>query len=112
MSRLLTLLLLYKCGYEVGKYISIEKQIEKTKDVYYDVLQKIDYGWHEEENDVTPFIKYNLKMILASYIEFEERVGVMDNSGLKSSAYDIVKAYADNKLENSRQPMCLQTVRQ
>ena len=98
MSRLLTLLLLYKCGYEVGKYISIEKQIEKTKDVYYDVLQKIDYGWHEEENDVTPFIKYNLKMILASYIEFEERVGVMDNSGLKSSAYDIVKAYADNKL--------------
>ena len=98
MSRLLTLFLLYKSGYEVGKYISIEKQIEKTKDVYYDVLQKIDYGWHKEENDVTPFIKYNLKMILASYIEFEERVGVMDNSGLKSSAYDIVKAYADNKL--------------
>ena len=57
MSRLLTLLLLYKCGYEVGKYISIEKQIETTKDVYYDVLQEIDHGWHEEENDPTPFIK-------------------------------------------------------
>lgn len=48
MSRLLTLLLLYQNGYEVGKYIGIEKQIEKTKDVYYDVLQGADYGWHEE----------------------------------------------------------------
>ena len=98
MSRLLTLLLLYKCGYEVGKYISIEKQIEKTKDVYYDVLQEIDHGWHEEENDPTPFIKYMLQMILASYKEFEERVRVMDDAGLKSSSYDVVKAYTDNKL--------------
>lgn len=98
MSRLLTLLLLYKSGYEVGKYISIEKQIEKTKDVYYDVLQEIDHGWHEEENDPTPFIKYMLQLVLACYKEFEERVGVMDDSGVKSSAYDIVKAYADNKL--------------
>ena len=98
MSRLLTLLLLYKCGYEVGKYISIEKQIEKTKDVYYDVLQEIDHGWHEEENDATPFIKYMLQMILACYMEFEERVGVMEDTGVKSSSYDIVKAYADNKL--------------
>lgn len=54
MSRLLTLLLLYQNGYEVGKYISIEKQIEKTKDVYYDVLEGADYGWHEEQNDPTP----------------------------------------------------------
>ena len=98
MSRLLTLLLLYKSGYEVGKYISIEKQIEKTKDVYYDVLQEIDHGWHEEENDPTPFIRYMLQLVLACYKEFEERVGVMDDSGVKSSAYDIVKAYADNKL--------------
>ena len=98
MSRLLTLLLLYKSGYEVGKYISIEKQIEKTKDVYYDILQEIDHGWHEEENDPTPFIKYMLQLVLACYKEFEERVGVMDDSGVKSSAYDIVKAYVDNKL--------------
>lgn len=98
MSRLLTLLLLYKCGYEVGKYISIEKQIEKTKDVYYDVLQEIDHGWHEEQNDSTPFIKYILQMVLASYMEFEERVDIMDDTGVKSSAYDIVKAYVDKKL--------------
>jgi Fic family protein len=98
MSRLLTLLLLYKNGYAVGKYISIEKQIEKTKDVYYDVLQEIDYGWHEEQNDPTPFIKYMLQVILASYKEFEDRVGIMDVTGVKSSAYDVVKAYAENKI--------------
>ena len=98
MSRLLTLLLLYKSGYEVGKYISIERQIEKTKDVYYEVLQEIDRGWHEEMNDPTPFIKYMLQMVLACYKEFEERVGIMDDVGVKSSTYDIVKSYVDNKL--------------
>lgn len=98
MSRLLTLLLLYRCGYEVGKYISIERQIEKTKDVYYDVLYEIDHGWHEAENDPTPFIKYMLKMVLACCKEFEERVGVMDDTGVKSSAYDIVKTFVDKKL--------------
>lgn len=98
MSRLLTLLLLYKCGYGIGKYISIEKQIEKTKDVYYEVLQETDFRWHEEKNDPTPFIKYILRMILASYLEFEERVGVMEDSGVKSSAYDVVKSFTDNKL--------------
>ncbi len=98
MSRLLTLLLLYKSGYVVGKYISIEKQIEKTKDVYYDVLQEIDLGWHEEKNDPTPFIRYMLRMILACYMEFEERVGIMDDIGIKSSAYDVVKSYIDKKL--------------
>ena len=98
MSRLLTLLLLYQNGYEVGKYISIEKQIEKTKDVYYDVLQRADYGWHEEKNDPTPFIRYMLKIILACYTEFEERVCMMNDRGVKSSAYDMVKSYVMNKL--------------
>ena len=60
MSRLLTLLPLYKNGYSVGKYISIKKQIEKTKDCYYDTLEESDEGWHEEENDPTPFIRYML----------------------------------------------------
>ncbi|MBO4701869.1 MAG: Fic family protein [Lachnospiraceae bacterium] len=98
MSRLLTLLLLYKSGYEVGKYISIEKQIEKTKDVYYDALQDIDLGWHEEQNDPTPFIRYILQMILACYLEFDERVGIMDDAGVKSTSYDVVKAFVDTKL--------------
>ena len=68
MSRLLTLLLLYKNGYSVGKYISIERQIEKTKDRYYDVFETSGIGWHEEKNDPTPFIRYMLTVILACYI--------------------------------------------
>lgn len=95
MSRLLTLLLLYRSGFVVGKYISIEKQIEKTKEAYYDVLGNADQGWHEELNDPTPFIKYMLQMILACYVEFEERVNL--NSGI-SSAKDIVRAYTVNKI--------------
>ncbi len=98
MSRLLTLLLLYQNGYEVGKYISIEKQIEETKDAYYDVLQAADYGWHEEQNDPTPFIRYMLKVILACYTEFEERVDMMNKRGVRSTAYDMVKAYASEKI--------------
>lgn len=98
MSRLLTLLLLYKSGYYVGKYISIEKQIEKTKDRYYDALGEADAGWHEEQNDPTPFIRYMLQVILACYTEFEERVGLLTESGSTSSAYDIVKRYVEEKI--------------
>ena len=98
MSRLLTLLLLYKSGYSVGKYISIEKQIEKTKDHYYDVLQDADIGWHDEINDPTPFIHYMLSIILACYKEFEERVQLVGISGISSTAYDIVKKYVEDKI--------------
>ena len=98
MSRLLTLLLLYQNGFEVGKYISVEKEIEKTKDIYYDVLEGADFGWHEEKNDYTPFIRYMLQVILSCYVDFEERVGMMQSSGAKSTAYDVIKAYADSKI--------------
>lgn len=98
MSRLLTLLLLYKNGYSVGKYISIEKQIEKTKDRYYDVLEMADAGWHEETNDPTPFIRYMLMVILACYTEFEDRVGLMEKTGDSSTAYDVVKKYVEEKV--------------
>ena len=98
MSRLLTLLLLYKNGYSVGKYISIEKQIEKTKDRYYDVLEMADAGWHEEKNDPTPFIRYMLMVILACYTEFEDRVGLMKKTGPSSTAYDVVKKYIEDNI--------------
>lgn len=98
MSRLLTLLLLYKNGYSVGKYISIEKQIEKTKDRYYETLEESDVGWHEEENNPTPFIRYMLQAILSCYTEFEERVGLMRESRRGSTAYDIVKRYVEEKI--------------
>ena len=95
MSRLLTLLLLYKSGYEVGKYISIAKNIEKTKDAYYNALEESSIGWHEENENPMPFIKYMLGVILACYREFEDRVSIITVSDMKfgrSSAYDIVKA--------------------
>lgn len=98
MSRLLTLLLLYRNGYEVGKYISIEKQIETTKDTYYEVLQQIDQGWYEGTNDPTPFIQYMLKIILACYTEFEQRVGMVNAAGTRSTAYQIVEHYVSGKI--------------
>lgn len=82
MSRLLTLLLLYKSNYIVGKYISIEGMIEKTKDAYYESLQKSSVGWHDNENDYLPFVKYMLGVIVAAYKEFFSRVDVLSNSGL------------------------------
>ena len=101
MSRLLTLLLLYRSGYEVGKYISIEKHIEKTKDAYYEALEEASEGWHEETDNPMPFIKYMLGIILACYREFEERVeaiGEIRTVTVKSKAYDIVKAAVDSKI--------------
>lgn len=78
MSRLLTLLILYKAGYIVGKYISIENLIEKTKDAYYDGLEKSSVKWHEDENDYTPFLKYMLGVLLAAYRDFTERIELID----------------------------------
>lgn len=97
MSRLLTLLLLYKNGYSVGKYISIEKQIEKTKERYYETLERANIGWHEGDDDPTPFVRYTLQVILACYTELEDRVGLMtERAG--SSAYEIVKKYTEEKI--------------
>lgn len=78
MSRLLTTLLLYRCGYVVGRYISLESKIEKTKIKYYDALEQCGVGWHEGTNDPTPFIKYLLAIILAAYRDFENRVNLVD----------------------------------
>ena len=67
MSRLLTTLLLYRSGFYVGKYISLEAKIASNKDLYYDFLNKSHDGWHEGCEDATPFIKYILGTILAAY---------------------------------------------
>ena len=98
MSRLLTLLLLHRSGYEVGKYISIEKMIADTKESYYDALFKADQGWHTGDNDPKPFIEYMLGVILACYREFESRITLADKIGSRSTAYDIVKHYAAHKI--------------
>ena len=82
MSRLLTLLLLYRAGYIVGKYISIEKLIEMSKETYYETLQQSSQDWHEEKNDYMPFVRYMLGVIVAAYRDFSSRVQFLTTSGL------------------------------
>ena len=82
MSRLLTLLLLYRAGYIVGKYISIEKLIENTKELYYECLQLSSAKWHENENDYEPFVKYMLGIVVAAYRDFSSRVSLLTTDGL------------------------------
>ena len=74
MSRLLTLLLLYQSDFIVGKYISIEKIIEESKETYYEALQDSSINWHENENNYKPFVNYMLGVLVKAYKEFESRV--------------------------------------
>ena len=79
MSRLLTLLLLYKAGYIVGKYISIEKIIEETKETYYESLEDSSVNWHSNENNYSYFVEYYLGVIVSAYKDFSSRVEYITN---------------------------------
>jgi Fic family protein len=96
MSRLLTLLLFYRAGYIVGKYISLEKLIESSKDTYYEALQDSSMGWHENQNDYAPFVRYYLGILQKACSEFEERVSYFSKSKLSKS--DRIKAVIDRKI--------------
>lgn len=96
MSRLLTLLLLYREGYIVGKYISIEMLIEKSKDTYYEALQNSSINWHDNKNDYQPFVKYFLGVLIKAYSEFENRVEYLKYR--KMSKPSRVKSIIDKKL--------------
>lgn len=80
MSRLLSLLLLYKLGYEVGRYISLERIVEQTKNTYYESLAASDIGWHEGKHNLFPWYEYFLGCILSAYREFENRFGLITTS--------------------------------
>ena len=95
MSRLLTTLLLYRNGFYVGKYISLETKIAKNKDLYYDALGASQIGWLEGKDDPVPFIKYLLGTILAAYRDFEERFALVET---KRSALDTVRMASHNKI--------------
>ena len=96
MSRLLTLLLLYRSGYIVGKYISIEMLIEKTKDTYYDALKASSTGWHDGTNDYMPFVSYTLGVIKSAYKTFSERIEHLTTKGI--SKPERVRQFIENKL--------------
>jgi Fic family protein len=81
MARLLSLLLLYKSGYTVGRYISLERIVEDTKESYYDTLYISLQGWHEGRHNLTPWFEYFLGvMLLSAYREFEKRVGLIETA--------------------------------
>lgn len=82
MSRLLTLLLLYRAGYIVGKYVSIEKLIENTKTLYYDSLKQSAAHWYENENDYESFVKYMLSVLAAAYRELSSRISLLTAGGM------------------------------
>ena len=105
MSRLLTLLLLYRAGYIVGKYISLEMliektKIEKTKTTYYEALQASSFGWHENQNTYAPFVKYYLGIIIKAYDEFEDRIQYLVTK--KISKPDRIKAIISQTLGKIR----------
>lgn len=95
MSRLLTTLLLYRSGFYVGKYISLEAKIAKNKDLYYDVLRQVQAGWHEGREDVVPFIKYLLGTVLSAYKDFEDRFALVER---KLPALETVRRATMNKV--------------
>lgn len=95
MSRLLTTLLLYRSGYYVGKYISLEAKIAKNKDLYYDALAASQDGWHEGQDDPIPFVKYLLGTILSAYRDFADRFAIVET---KHSAIEKVRMATQNKI--------------
>lgn len=95
MSRLLTTLLLYRNGFYVGKYISLEAKIAKNKDLYYDALGQAQIGWHEGTEDAVPFIKYLLGTLLAAYKDFEDRFALVE---IKLPALETVRRATLNKI--------------
>ena len=95
MSRLLTTLLLYRNGFYVGKYISLEAKIAKNKDLYYAALRQAQEGWHEGTEDTVPFIKYLLGIILSAYRDFEDRFSLVEQ---KKPALETVRQATLNKI--------------
>ena len=95
MSRLLTTLLLYRSGFYVVKYISLEAKIAKNKDLYYGALSEAQNGWHEGNADDVPFVKYLLGTILAAYKDFEDRFALVET---KLPALEAVRRATANKI--------------
>jgi Fic family protein len=94
MSRLLTLLLLYRSGYSVGKYVSIEKLIADTKESYYNALQDSSAGWHEGQNDYLPFVRYMLGIVIGAYRVFSVTAGILISR--KLSKPGIIREFIKN----------------
>ena len=107
VSRLMLLLQSYYLGYEVGRYISLERLIEQNKERYYETLEQSSQGWHEGKHDPWPYINYVLYILKAAYREFESRVGQMKSPRgaktelVESAIATFEKEFAISDLEKS-----------
>lgn len=96
MARLLTLLLLYLFGFEVGRYISLEKIIESSKERYYETLRQSSQGWHDNHHDIFPWVNYLLGTFIAAYKQLEERVGLVETK--KGNKTARIRQFIDHKI--------------
>lgn len=85
VSRLLTLLFMYKCGFNIGKYVSFEEQINLSKEYYYEALQDSSQGWHTNENTYTEFMKNFLSTLYKCYKELDKRFSTVNGKKLKKT---------------------------
>jgi len=92
-ARLLTLLLLYRSGYDVGRYISLERVIEESRETYYEALESSSTGWHGGSHDPYPWLEYFWGMLLRAYSEFRERAGrILEGRGAKTALIEAAVA--------------------
>lgn len=96
MARLLTLQLLYRSGFDVGRYVSLERIIEESKETYYEALETSSQGWHKGSHDALPWVRYFWGVVLRAYAEFEERVGTLSSG--RGAKTDMIKAAVDRRL--------------
>jgi len=97
VSRLLLLLQCYHLGYDVGRYISLERLIEQNKGRYYETLEQSSAGWHEDKHDPWPYINYLLFIIKSAYREFEDRLG--QTKSPRGAKTQMIEAAIDNSPE-------------
>jgi Fic family protein len=99
MSRLLALLLLYKDGYEVGRFVSVEKLIEQSKETYYEALAASTADWHDGTHDLQPWLSYFLGILTAAHREFEPRAeAVTAGRGAKA---ELVRSFVRSNISDS-----------
>ncbi len=96
VSRLLTLMLLYHFGHDVGRYISLERIFEESKESYYENLTTSSQGWHDAKHNVHPWLNYFWGVLLRAYREFEERVGTLSSG--KGSKTEQIRAAVKRKM--------------
>ena len=96
-ARLLTLLLLYHHGYDVGRYVSLERIIEESRDGYYDALERSSVGWHEDAHEARPWLDYYLGVLTAAYRELEDRIDEVRRGG-GGTKTEMVRAAASRRM--------------